>query len=211
MQKQITSIPGYQVHEYLLVLQPHEELQAQIGRIKKEFADKYRAPQALHTKPHLALVNFFGYQMTEDRILNRIGLTAMGVVPFKIELSNFGSFPSHTIYATVTTKMAVQNLVKELKAAQTLMTLSKDHKPHFIEDPHFTICRKLKPWQYEQAWLEYSHRNFAARFVAGSLTLLKRLAAEKGFRAIGRFELQGLATGTKQGILFNPPSTGRSM
>lgn len=202
MQKQITSIPGYQVHEYLLVLQPHDELQTQIGHIKKDFADKYKAPQALHTKPHLALVNFFAYQMSEERIVNRIGLTAMGVMPFKIELSNFGSFPSHTIYAAVTTKVAVQNLVKELKAAQSLMTLSKEQKPHFIEESHFTICRKLKPWQYEQAWLEYSHRNFSGRFVANSVTLLKRPADEKGFRAIMRFEFQGLAVGTKQGSLF---------
>lgn len=202
MQKQIISLPGYRVYEYLLVLQPHEELRNQIQTIKKEFADKYRAPIASQTKPHIALVNFYAYQMTQERIVNRIGATAMGITPFKVELSGFGSFPSHTIYANVTTKVPLQNLVKELKVAQSLMTLNKDHKPHFIEESHLTICRKLKPWQFEQGWLEYSHRHFSGRFIADSMILLKRPAGEKGYQPIMRFEFQALAVNTKQGSLF---------
>lgn len=202
MQKQIISIPGYRVYEYLLVLQPNEELREQIQAIKKEFAKKYKAELAYQTKPHITLVNFLAYQMTQERIINRIGTTAMGMEPFKVEISGFGSFPSHTIYAAVTTKVPIQNAVKELKTAQQLMTLNKDHKPHFIEESHLTICRKLKPWQYEQAWLEYSHRHFSGRFIADSMILLKRPAGEKGYQPIMRFEFQALAVNTKQGSLF---------
>ncbi len=202
MQKQIISIPGYRVYEYLLVLQPHEELRAQIQSIKKEFADKYKAPLAFHTKPHITLVNFLSYQMTQERIVNRIGITAMGITPFKVGISGFGSFPSHTIYANVTTKVPIQDVVKELKAAGGLMTLNKDHKPHFIEESHLTICRKLKPWQFEQGWLEYSHRHFSGRFIADSMVLLKRPAGETGYQPIMRFEFQALAVNTKQGSFF---------
>lgn len=202
MQKQIISIPGYRVYEYLLVLQPHEELRNQIQTIKKEFAKKYKAELAHHTKPHISLVNFYGYQMTQERIVNRIGATAMSLAPFKVELSGFGSFPSHTIYVAVTTKVPIQNIVKELKSAQQLMTLNKDHKPHFIEESHFTICRKLKPWQYDQGWLEYSHRHFSGRFIADSMILLKRPAGETGYQPIMRFEFQNMAVNTRQGSLF---------
>jgi 2'-5' RNA ligase len=202
MQKQIISIPGYRVNEYLLVLQPHEELRAQIQRIKKEFADKYKAPIALQTKPHIALLNFHAYQMTQERIVNRIGTIAMGVAPFKVEINGFGAFPSHTIYAAVTTKVAIKEVVRELKSAQQLMTLNKDNKPHFIEESHLTICRKLKPWQFEQAWLEYSNRHFSGRFIADNMILLKRPAGEKGYQPIMRFEFQSLAVNTKQGSLF---------
>jgi len=202
MQKQITSIPGYRVFEYLLVLQPHEELRAQITAIKKEFAEKYKAPLAFHTKPQIALVSFLAYQMTQERIVNRIGAIAMGVAPFKIELSGFGSFPTHTVYVNVTTKVPVQNVVRELKSATQLMTLNKDNKPHFIEESHLTICRKLKPWQFEQAWLEYSHRHFSGRFIADGMTLLKRPVGEKAYQAIMRFEFRNLPVATKQGSLF---------
>ena len=202
MQKHIVSIPGYRVYEYLLVMQPHEELRNQILRLKKEFAEKYKAPLAFHTKPHIALVNFQSYQMTQERIVNRIGTIAMGIEPFKVELSGFCSFPSHTIYANVTTKVPIQNVVKELKSATQLMTLSKENKPHFIEESHFTICRKLKPWQFEQGWSEYSHRHFSGRFIADSFILLRRAVDEMKYEAIMRFEFQGLTVNTKQGSLF---------
>lgn len=202
MQKLITSIPGYRVYEYLLVLSPHEELRNQVQSIKKEFADKYKAPLAFHTRPHIMLVNFLAYQMTQERLLNRIGTIAMGITPFKVELKGFGAFPSHTIYANVATKVPIQEVVKELKSATQLMTLNKDNKPHFIEESHLTICRKLKPWQFEQGWLEYSHRHFTGRFMADSMILLKRPVGEKGYQSIMRFEFQNLAVSTKQGSLF---------
>ena len=202
MQKQIISIPGYRVHEYLLVISPHEELRNQIQNIKKEFAEKYKAPQARHNRPNIPLANFFAYQMTQERIVNRLGTIALGVTPFKVELNGFGSFPSHTIYANVTTKVPIQEVVKELKSANQLMTLNKDHKPHFIEESHLTICRKLKPWQFEKGWLEYSHRHFSGRFIADSMILLRRPAGETGYQAIMRFEFQNMAVGIKQASLF---------
>lgn len=202
MQKQIVSIPGYRVFEYLLVLQPHEELRNTLLSMKKEFAEKYKAPLAFHTKPQITLVNFLAYQMTQERIVNRIGTIAMGVTPFKVELSGFGSFPSHTIYAAVTTKVPIQNVVRELKSAAQLMTLNKDNKPHFIEELHLTICHKLKPWQFEQGWLEYSHRHFSGRFMADGLILFRRPVGEMKYEAFMRFEFQDMAVNTKQGNLF---------
>lgn len=202
MQKQIISIPGYRVYEYLLVLQPHEELRNQVQAIKKEFSEKYKAPLAFHTKPHITLVNFLAYQMTHERIVNRIGNIAMGIAPFKVELTGFGSFPSHTIYANVTTKVPIQEVVRELKSATQLMTLNKDNKPHFIEETQIVIGRKLKPWQFEQGWLEYSHRHFSGRFIADSMILLRRPAGEMKYNATMRFEFQNMPVGIKQGSLF---------
>lgn len=202
MQKQITSIPGYRVIEYLLVLEPHEELQTQIQSIKNEFARKYNAPFALHTKPHVALVKFNAFQMAQDRIVNRISNIALGIKPFKVELSGFGSFPSHTIYATIITKVPIQAVLKELKAATPLMTLNKEYKPHFIEESHIAVCRKLKPWQFEKGWLEYSHRHFTGRFIADSLHLLCRPEGEMKYEPVMCFKFGALAVNNKQGSLF---------
>ena len=79
------------------------------------------------------------------------------------------------------------------------MTLNKEHKPHFIEESHLIICRQLKPWQYEQGWLEYSHRHFTGRFIADSMLLLKRPAGEKGYQIAKRFEFQNLPVSYKTG------------
>jgi len=196
-------MPGYKIYEYLLVLNPHEALRDKIMQVKQYFFDKYKNSTAIYSKPHVTLVNFVQYGMMEQRLLNRLEVVAMGCSPIKVELKDYGSFPTHTIFINVTSKVPIQSLVKEMKGAQKLMTLNKDNKPHFIEAPHLSICRKLKPWQYEEGWLEFSNRQFTGRFIADSMLLLKRPAGEKvKFQIAKRLEFQNLSVTTKQGNLF---------
>jgi 2'-5' RNA ligase len=196
-------MPGYRVNEYLLVLSPHQELWERIIKVKEEFSDKYKTSIARWSKPHITLVNFITWDMMEEKLLQRLQAIALGVTPFKVELKDYGSFPSHTIFINVTSKLPIQNLVKELKEAQRIMKLNNENKPHFIDEPHLTIARKLKPWQFEQGWLEYSHRSFTSRFIADSMLLLKRPAGEKtAFQIAKRFEFMNLPVTTKQGNLF---------
>lgn len=203
----VNTIPGYRVYEYLLVLDPHEELWNRIMKVKEDFAKEYKSDFAKYGKPHITLVNFVQYAMKEERIINKLRTLAMGFTPFKVELKDFGSFPSHTIYINVTSKLPVQTLVKEIRTeAQQLMKLNNDHKPHFIMEPHLTIARKLLPWQYEKGWLEYSNKHFTGRMIANSMTLLKR-PVEFGehppkYHIAGRFEFQNMPVITKQGELF---------
>jgi 2'-5' RNA ligase len=199
----VNTIPGYRVNEYLLVLSPHEELWNRIMKVKEDFAMEYKSDHARWGKPHVTLVNFLQYAMMEERITNRLRTIAMGYPPFKVELKDFGSFPSHTIYINVTSKLPIQNLVKEIRHdGQRLMKLNDDHKPHFILEPHLTIARKLVPWQYEKGWLEYSHKHFTGRFIADKMTLLKRPAGEMKYHLVEKFEFQNMPVTTKQGELF---------
>lgn len=196
-------LPGYKVYEYLVVLNPHKELWEKIMKVKEDFANEYKSDHARWSKPHITLVNFVQYGMMEDRIVNRLNTVAMGHYPFKIELKDFGSFPSHTIYINVTTKVPVQDLIKTIRAdSQRLMKLNDDNKPHFIMEPHLTIGRKLQPWQYEKGWLEYSNKNFTGRFIADGMLLLKRPVGDLKYQIVKRFEFQNLPVVTKQGELF---------
>lgn len=200
--KSLIQIPGYRYNEYLLILNPHEELRNKIIYIKNVFADKYKSAYAKFGQPHITLVNFVQFEIAEDRLLNRLKTIAMGYHPFKVELKDFGSFPSHTIFINVDTQLQVKNLVKELKPAQQLMTLNKDNKPHFIDTPHLTIARKLVPWQYEKAWQEYSNLQFTGRFIADSMLLIKRIVGDKKYQIVRQFEFMNLPVSTKQGNLF---------
>jgi 2'-5' RNA ligase len=197
------NMPGYKVNEYLLVLSPHQELAERIMEVKEKFSDKYKTPVARAAKPHITLVNFLTWSMMEEKLVQRLQAIAMGITPFKVELKDYGSFPSHTIFINVVSKLPIQSLVKELKEAQRLMKLNNENKPHFIDEPHLTISRRLKPWQYEQGWLEYSNRNFSSRFIADNMLLLKRPAGEKRrFEITKRFDFLNLPVTTKQGNLF---------
>ena len=198
-----TSIPGYRINEYLLVLNPPEDLWQKIMKIKEGFAEKYKNDIAKFTKPHVTLINWVSLELMEEKMIQRLQMISMGITPFKVELRDYGSFPSHTIFINVVSKVPIQSLVREMKQAQKLMTLNKENKPHFIETPHLSICRKLKPWQYEEGWLEYSNRQFTGRFIADSMLLLKRTAGEKvKFQIAKRLEFQNLPGATRQGNLF---------
>ncbi len=203
MQVSNITLPGYREFEYRLVLELPQELRNKIRQIKKEFHLKYKTISP-GGDPQIPLVHFVQHEMMEERIINRLRTLAMGFPPFKSELKGFGSFPTHTLVINVASKLPVQSLVKLIRTeAQRLMKMNDDHKPHFIMEPHLTIAAKLKPWQYEKGWLEYSNKHFTGRFIAESMLMLKRPVGESKYQAACSFEFRNMPVTTKQGDLFS--------
>lgn len=189
--------------EYLLVLQPHEALWNEIRTIKEKFANDYSCEQAKKGLPHITLIRFKQFQSTENYIRQSLRNNAKTLSPFKIELIDFGSFPSHTIYINILSKVPVMNTVKTLRqTAQKFMKIDKDNKPHFITEPHLTIARKLQPWQYEKGWLEYEQAHFHGRFIADHALLLKRKQGEY-YKQVEKFMFKGIKEEVTQAALFN--------
>lgn len=66
-----------------------------------------------------------------------------------------------------------------------------------------TIARKLQPWQYEKAWLAFQHMNFTGRFIADTITMLRRPVGEKKYTLVEKFVMQSIsAPQSSQGTLF---------
>jgi 2'-5' RNA ligase len=193
-------LPSYRHNDYLLVLSPHEELRNKILQVKETFREKYKTSMQA-TKPHITLVKFNALQMMETQLVQRLQIISMGTTPFKIDLKDYGSFPTHSIYINIITKNAIQDLVKELRSARRLMK-SPDNDPHYIMEPHLSIAMKLLPWQFEQGWLEYSHKHFTGSFIADSMLLLRKREGETKYQIVQRFEFMNLPVSTKQGELF---------
>lgn len=196
--------------EYLLVLKPNTNVTEKILQVKEEFSVKFKILSAKHSYPHITLVNFLQFKMIEHRLLTRLNTIAMGYHPFTVSLKDYGSFPSHTLFINIESKQQVRNLVKELAPARQLMTLNKEKKPHFIDNPHLTVARSLLPWQYEQSWNEYQHKHFTAHFMAESMLLLRRPLAVRSdgqvipgkYQKVMQFKFMNLPVATKQGDLF---------
>jgi len=201
MTPELLDMPGYQYYEYLLIVNPHEDLRNKILDMKKDFFEKYEAPSAKWGKPHITVAKFTVWQMMEEKIINRLKIAAMGMPAFKIQMKDYGSFPSHTIFINVTSKLPFQELIKQVRQGKRLMK-SPDHDPHFIAEPYIAIAQKLTPAQYEQSWLEYSHCSFTGSFIADAMLLLKRKVGEKPYQIIQRFDFMNLPVTTRQGALF---------
>lgn len=196
-------IPGYSIYEYKLVLNPHEELRNKIINLKKEFSENHHPANIQNSIPQVVLVTFKQYSMIEERLITRLQNIAMGFHKIKLELKDFGSFPSHTIYINITSKVPIQNLVKMIRAqSQRLMKLNDEYKPYFIMEPYVTIARKLSSACFDKAWLEYRSRHFSARFIAEDMLLFKRAQGELNYNVVRSFQFQNLPVGISQGDLF---------
>lgn len=202
MHPPVNPLASYAMSDYLLVLEPHEALRTDIMDIKKKFAAGYECPIAAHGKPHITLVRFHQYDMLETRIVQRLKAITLAQASFMVELEDFGSFPTHTIYIQVKTKVQIVELVRSFRPVQQLMKMDKEHKPHFITEPHLTVARKLLPWQYEKGWLEYSNSHFAGKFMADHLLLLRKRLGEKRYETVQRFGLMNVKREVTQTTLF---------
>jgi 2'-5' RNA ligase len=203
MKKTEMVMPGYRMNDYILILNPPLELSNKISTLRDEFNKEYKVP-ATPGKPNLLICSFTQLVMMEERIIRNLGQIAMAYPPFKVEVKDFGSFPSHTIYVKVVSKVPIQALVRKVRSeAQALMKFNDDHKPYFSSEPHFTLGRKLKPWQYEKGWLAYSNKHFTGRFIASEMLLLKReQEGDKSWQVAKHFKFENLPIETKQGELF---------
>jgi 2'-5' RNA ligase len=198
-------LPGYRVYEYMLIINPHEALQEKIKGVRTEFEKKFNPERKMGGRPNVGLVQWMQYEMMEKRIIDKLKLAGLGFPPFKIELRDFGSYPSHSIFIKMVSTEAVKKLIREIREqTQSLMKINKETKPHFFDESNIAIGRKLLPWQYEKAWLEYSHKHFTGRFIADGMLLLKRPDKSSPWQIVQRFEFANLPVNihSEQGVLF---------
>jgi 2'-5' RNA ligase len=192
---------GYPVFEYLLIIKPPEDILVEIQKIKENFAKEYQHHFAAKTSPHITIAMFGQYESKEKAIINKLKELVGQLSEFKIELNGFRSYPSHTIYIDVKSKALIMNAVNKIKQGRLLMKMNNSDKPFFTNDPHLSIARKLLPFQYEKAWVEYEHKNFVNSFLANEMILLKRPVGGS-FIQVATFPFKNLPIGVQQGVLF---------
>ena len=197
----LKTTPGYRLNEYKLVIPIPDALQQKVIAVRTEFGEKY-SYNPDKGRAHVILIMFSQLEMMEDKIRQRLRTITMGEAPFKIELKDFGTYPSHTIFVNIATREPVKKLIHSIRDIQSILRTDKEHKAHFLQEPMIVVGRKLKPWQYEKAWLEYSQRQFTGRFIAEAVLLLKRAEGTIPWQIVERMELQNLPVVTRQGGLF---------
>ncbi len=194
-------LPGNRLYEYLLVIDPHEELRHKIEKCRLLLTEKYHLLQPQAGRPNVSLVRFTAVKMTEEKIIRRLQLIAMEEKPFVIELQDYGSYPMHAIFIRVANQPRVLQLIKNLKQARRLMKATGDD-PHFLLDPNMALAGRIPKEKYLEAMKEYLHKKFTGRFLADSFLLLKRCKNEKKYQIVKRFEFQCLPVSAAQGVLF---------
>ncbi len=194
-------LPGHRLHEYLLVIDPHEELRHKIEKSRLALTEKYHIVQPQTGRPNVSLVRFTAVKMMEEKMVQRLQLIAMAQKPFIIELQDYGSYPMHAIFIRIANQPRVLQLIKNLKQARRLMKAAGDD-PHFLLDPNIALAGRIPKEKYLEAMKEYLHKKFTGRFMADAMLLLCRPKNEKRYQIVRRFEFQCLPVSTAQGVLF---------
>ncbi|GAC1419525.1 MAG: hypothetical protein NVS9B7_01140 [Flavisolibacter sp.] len=189
--------------EYLLVVTLEPALDQKITAIKRDFKEKFKVISHQPLENIITMVHFTQYLSLEATLLANLSKVISTVIPFKIELQNFGCHPTHSIFIKVLSKLPVQNLTNALRQTQKIMNLDAENKAHFIQEPQLLIAQKLKPWQFEKSWLEYEHIPFSGRFIVDKLSVLKRKKDGLGaYQIVKIFQFGQPTPATLQGNLF---------
>lgn len=198
----IKQIPGYNYYEYKIILRPNEYLASRIVEIKKAFCDKFKMGFSEASIIYIPLVSFIQLETKEKQVLHNLQIIADHYRPFNVNLRDFGSLPTHSIFISIETRQQVLNLVKELKSAQQCMQADRENKAHFINNPFITIASKLLPWQFEKGWLEYKYHCFTGSFMADEMVIMKRKIGTFKFLVAKQFAFNDIKKHALQTELF---------
>lgn len=182
-------VPAVKECEYLLVINPPPHINREVMLLKKTFHSQFDHYQAVASKPHLTLGNFLTCEANEGEIIRQIATVTTRHASFRISLENFDVFGSHTIFIKVLNPDLIAELAGDLKKQLKLPPKSS----RFIMNPHLTIARSLDKEKFTRASSLFFSLQYAATFVAGSITLLKREVKQKfsKFEVLKEFRLEG--------------------
>ena len=201
MKNIIETMPGYRLNEYQLVIMPSEDIRHRVMQVRKDFAERLGMTKPWSGPAHIPLIRFSQVEMMEEKMIRTIKAIAMGIQPFRMELKDFGTYPTHSIFINNTSRTATGELVKQLKQASRILR-SSEGEPQFSQDFHIPIAKKLLPWQFEKGWQDQSHRSFTGKFMVNSLLLLKRAGAYNQYAVAAHFPCLDLPVLSKQATLF---------
>lgn len=186
----------YQTSEYQLVLYPNDNLVESIREIRQNFFEQYKLP-VISSAPFIRLAYFKSTALRETILTKKCGIVASKVAPFTVNLQQFGTYPTHTLYIHVVAQVALTQLIRELKNLNPFIA-----EAFFANQFVIPISQKISPEKYEQIKIEYTHRHYTGSFIAGNFSLLKKTGTGNYFGKVADFQFVNKHIETIQGQLF---------
>jgi 2'-5' RNA ligase len=182
----------YGFFEYMLVINPVNDVKEKLIREKHDFYEQYNEEGALQTLPHISLLCFLANEAMEDILIRWIQRICNKHNRFTVTFNNFGGFPPHTVYLRIQDPLPLHQLMKELKVIDSFVSSSGCPPLQVNLKPHMAIAKTLSPAIFHNALTAYSSKTFHESFVAEELVLLKRSHQFDGCKKVNVFQLPSL-------------------
>lgn len=174
------------MYEYLLLINPSEQVRNEVMEIKNTFNDRFHHIQAVESKPHITLINFGEDVAKEEILVIRIGEVVKFHQPFDVVLNGINHFEPHTIFIDIVDKQPIIQLVKSMYE-----TLKLERNAFFSRKPHLTIAKGLNPDKFKDAMTEFSGITYSNSFFTDKIVLMKRKERFHKYEIVKEFYLTG--------------------
>jgi 2'-5' RNA ligase len=162
--------------QYFLAVVPPSPVYEEALNFKHYFKERYNSKASLNSPPHITLhMPFRWKEEKEQELIAKLEEFNSGLTPFKIQLSNFNSFPPRVIFIDVVQNEKLNELQSKLlryckKELNLYNSNYKDQPFH----AHLTLAfRDLKKTIYPEAWEEFSQKRYSTEFLIEKFVLLK--------------------------------------
>jgi hypothetical protein len=185
MQELITTYNPF--NDYRLIIDPTPAVKKKIAEAKTLFDEQYKGMVIAGGQAFIYLAEFSDYEADEQANIDQVDRIALGSMPFKLHLKNFGEHEQREIY------IGIENLVPfRLLSDQISTALSHVPQVRINNIPRVTIAKGLQAFQFIKSWEEYEKKSFSATFIANEMLLLKRMAGFTSWQILKRMTFQNL-------------------
>jgi hypothetical protein len=158
------------LNDYRLILDLPSVVKKKIAAVKSAFDENYKGLTIGGGQAFIYLAEFSGYESQEPDFADQFNRIALGFMPFKLHLKNFGEVDGREIYVGIENDTPVQMLTKQFATVKYLLPAMRVNTV-----PRVTIAKALQPFQFLNSWKEYENKTFSATFIANKMLLLKRM------------------------------------
>lgn len=175
------------LNDYRLILDPAPVVKKKIAEVKTLFDEQYKGMTIAGGQAFIYLAEFNQREAEEQAVIDQINRVALGFMPFKLHLRNFGQLEEREIYISIEDPMPVQLLSDQVEHA-----ISSVQGVRINKVPRITIARGLQAVQFLKSWKEYEKKSFSATFIASEMLLLKRMEGFSSWQILKRMAFQNL-------------------
>ena len=175
------------LNDYRLIIDPTPAVKKKIAEAKTLFDEQYKGMVIAGGQAFIYLAEFSDYEANEQVTTDQIDRIALGSMPFKLHLKNFGEHEQREIYIGIENLIPLQLLSDQIGAALSLVPQVRINKI-----PRVTLAKGLQAFQFIKSWEEYEKKSFSATFIANEMLLLKRMEGFSSWQILKRMTFQNL-------------------
>lgn len=189
MQAPFMGCAAAEMYEYLLVVNPGAQAQAQLVEEKQQFYKLYKDDEAINTQPCLTVASFYAKETMEETLIRYMHRIFSMHTGFNVMLNNYSGFPPSELFIRVQQHEPFKQLAEGLRAIDHYVRSNGYPAATLVTKPHVTLAGHLPETIYNKVMLDYSQRIFNTSFMVTELVLLKRTSRFEACRQVNIFKL----------------------